>query len=283
MSEGLLVLHHGPCWDGLAAAFVVRLVYPEAELVACTPREPPPLDKCRGRDVVVLDVCWAPPELGRLLAVCCSLRVLDHHQSAIDMGAHLVRGVTIDVNRCGIELAWDHFCPPHAMPQWLHYLGLRDRWLHRADPDADAFCAGLPAEPSLPLLQMLWDYPDMVYDFAARGRQQIAERDARWASLAAGVVEMRWQRPDGTMQPLLVVPAEPADVSDLGHWLCDRRPDCIAVLWRGATVSLRSHERGPSVLPLAAAYGGGGHVHAAGFQHQADSPSVLFINGGTPP
>lgn len=258
-----LVLYHGGCTDGFAAAWVawlslgvsaeyVPVSYGHAGADVVVP-------DLSGRDVYVLDFCMSRDQLLRMHAVAKSLRVLDHHKTAEEA----CRGLdfcTFDMQRSGARLAWDHFFGAHT-PWLVSYVEDRDLWRHALpmSREVNAYVRLQPQEFAAWSAMLRAG----VGEAAACGRSVLMATDSY---VAAMVPHARVQTFAGH-EGVLVVNAGPVHVSELAGRLAESAPFGVAWFQRGDGLyqySLRSR-RDFDVAAIAERYGGGGHKNAAGF------------------
>jgi len=263
-----LVLYHANCWDGFCAAFVLWKHYDgaiDARPVRYGDPLPDPLDTVV-RSVFVVDFSWPLVELRALAAESARLHVLDHHRTAITAlrGQSLGPFATLDLREdwSGAHLVWSRYGPTETLPWLVAYTEDRDLW-RWALPDTREINAALR---SYPLDFELWDSwgPDVPPTFVAEGAAILR---AEAAVIERHVRHAQRNVPFAGHEHVSVVNATSLQ-SEIGHALA--KDAFFAVCWfedrHGDTVySLRSAEHGADVSAIAARFGGGGHVHAAGF------------------
>jgi len=268
-----LVLYHASCWDGFCAAWIARKALGEIEAVPVQYGQPPP--DVTGRVVYVLDFSYSREVMDRLATTARRIVILDHHRTAMDAldGLHQPESgidVWFDMNKSGGRLAWEWFTinghnlptPHQPRTPWLvEYTEDRDLWRH-ALPDSEAVNAALR---SYPLDFALWDDFEQrpVASFVTDG-QAIRRRERQ--IIDSHVSHAREQEMDGYR--VRVVNATVL-FSEIAGELAKDRPfgACYFDRQDGKRVwSLRSAPDGVDVSVIAKAHGGGGHVHAAGFE-----------------
>lgn len=267
-----LVLYHGRCADGFAAALAAWRFYGgRAECVGLTHgqvqslQDLPPL---AGRFVYVLDFAFGPELLAAIAAQAARLVLLDHHKSAAEQLAGFecrCGAVHFDMDKSGARLAWDYFFPEQPLPDLVRFVEDRDLWHWRHEQTA-GFVAALDLEPfDFARWSEIADFSArQVQDFVARGRAM----DEKFRHLAQDVA--------CAAQPLvfngqagLMVNAPGAFHSLVGE-IVSQRSGSFALMWTVAEdgqvkVGLRS-QRGYDCSPLAVSMGGGGHAQACGFR-----------------
>jgi oligoribonuclease NrnB/cAMP/cGMP phosphodiesterase (DHH superfamily) len=284
----ILCIYHGQCADGFGAAWVVRkaLGTENVEFYPGVYQEPPP--NVAGRDVILMDFSYKRPVLDEMARAAHSILILDHHKTAAADLADLppapkwsiwqgcgigddpplsiglrVRAV-FDMDRSGAGMAWDYFFPGEARPALLNHIEDRDLWRFSLDGtreiQANIF--------SHPYDFEVWDrlMGDDPQSLRAEGLaierkhfKDIAELvKATQRSMVIGGVEI----------PVANLPY--TLTSDAGHQMAMAHPSRMACCYwdtpGGRVFSLRSTDDGPDVSAVAKKYGGGGHMHAAGFR-----------------
>src|SRR3954471_6157678 len=129
MGETTLVLYHADCPDGFGAAFAAWCVLGDAaSYIPVRHGEPPPPQVEGGPEVLyLLDFAYPRATMEHLASLVVSVRVLDHHATAAEDLAGLPY-VTIDLDKSGAVLAWEHFHPGRPVPLLLRYVQDRDLW-----------------------------------------------------------------------------------------------------------------------------------------------------------
>lgn len=268
-----LVLYHANCWDGFCAAWIARKAIGDIEAVPVQYGQP--LVDVTGRVVYVLDFSYPRDVMERLVANARRTIVLDHHKTALDAldGLHQPEtgiDVWFDMDKSGGRLAWDWFTmqgyaldgPHQPKRPWLvDYTEDRDLWRHVL-PDSQAVNAALR---SYPLDFALWDQfeqrPVALFvpegEAIRRRERQIIDEHIKHAR----GIELDGHRGRSVNATVLFseIAGELAKGQDFGAcWF--QRQDGKRV-W-----SLRSTPDGADVSVIAKAHGGGGHMHAAGFE-----------------
>lgn len=272
-----LVIYHANCWDGFCAAWIAKKALGDAEFFAANYGQPPP--DVSGRVIYMLDFSYPRDVMDRLLTVARRTVVLDHHKTAMDAldGFHQPEtgiDVIFDMDKSGGRLTWLWFTmmgydigsPNQPRAPWLvDYTEDRDLWRH-ALPESENINAALR---SYPLDFELWDRLGAVQDVIngthlvqegkaiRRAEKQIVDTHVR----NAREVEMCGHRVLSVNATVLFseIAGELAKGRPFGACYFDRQDGKRQ--W-----SLRSDDSGVDVSAIAKAYGGGGHVHAAGFE-----------------
>lgn len=279
--EKPMVIYHGGCWDGFCAAWLAKKALGDIEAIPAQYGQPAP--DVAGRVVYVLDFSYPRDVMERLMTVARRTVVLDHHktaEAALD-GLHMPEcgmDVWFDMSKSGGRMAWEWFSlmqpgffsgPNQSRAPWLvDYTEDRDLWRH-ALPHTHEINAALR---SYPLDFDLWDRFGAVADVVngtflvqegtaiRRAERQIVDNHLRHAR----EVEMDGHRVLSVNATVLFseIAGELAKGRPFGACYFDRQDGKRQ--W-----SLRSDEHGVDVSAIAKAHGGGGHVHAAGFEEAA--------------
>ena len=268
-----LVIYHSGCADGFGAAYAVwKLSGDSCDYFPGVYQEDPP--DVTGRQVFLVDFSYKRPVLEKLAETAACVMVLDHHASAnADLAPYQrERGqppsaglsdkieVVFDQSRSGAVIAWEWFNPDTEIPDLLLYIQDRDLWKFDL-PHSREISMALHSYPQdFAVWDTLMDQTERLYH--------------------EGIAIKRWY--DKALQSLLktarrlviggfTVPAVNANFifsSDLGNLLSEGEPFAAVYVDgpKGRTFSLRSSKTGMNVAEIAERYGGGGHVHAAGFQ-----------------
>lgn len=276
-----VVLYHGD-WDGVVSAWICGLAH------ALHRSEEPPIKFHEARygvapphveaddDVWIVDFCYGALDTLHLLAAARTVRVIDHHQTAIETleESGLRDALTqcvLQLDKSGCGLVWrTRFgdAPPPALVRYvedhdLWRFALPDsreirRWIHSYAPTLGNAALLHSAAPDLK--------PDALFPASVVWEGRAIDR-------ALGtIVDSIASR--ATLEEIggAVVPTanSSALTSDVGAELLRRCPSApFACVWsdepKGRLHGLRSREDGIDVSEVARRYGGGGHAHAAGF------------------
>ncbi len=264
-----LIIYHASCWDGFCAAWLLSTSAPWSEAEWHPARygeEPPPV---AGREVAILDFSYPRQVLERLHEDAIYLVVLDHHKTA----AKDLEGLdycTFDMEKSGARLTWEYLNgfpvlpKPSPIPWIIDYTEDRDLWRH-ALPDTREINAAIRSYP------LTVDTFDVIFcaqprDFVAVGRgilrreQQIVDHHVKRAA------PLELDGHAGRVVNATVLLSEIAGTIAEGH--------AFGACWyeRGGRRQweLRSRDGGVDVSEIAKVRGGGGHVHAAGYEEAAE-------------
>lgn len=256
-----IVLYHGGCWDGFCAAWIARNnELSEAEFLPVQYGQQPP-DVC-GKRVFIFDFSYKRPVMEKLINDCSELYCFDHHKTAELELKGLVNSkakIVFDVSKSGGRLAAEYF----RESSWLvDYTEDRDLWKWVLPSSREIN----EALRSYPLDFDAWDKlhlrnpEELIFEGSAilRASQKIIDSHVSHAV----EMEVGGHRVLGVNATCLIseIAGELAKRSAFGVcWF--RRQD-------GAFIySLRScGDNAIDVSRIAATYGGGGHLRAAGFE-----------------
>ena len=292
-----VVISHANCPDGLAAAWSVRKVYPDAHFhftserditkdtvyVSCLSKEISvsiefPLEQfLKNKKVIIVDYSYSPETILRLLETVSSVTILDHHITANDLNSLKLTkrlDIIIDIKQCGAEIAWDYFNRV-PRPWFMKHIRDRDLWLweHQNSKEFSKmlFKMGLTFDT----LDKLESYSqEYINDLYLEGQRELQYESELILSLTKNYELMKYSD-NGTVYNVAVL-NQPHLQSECGNYLCntafcESRPvDFVALISYSAKskmfrVSLRGHNGSPDLSLIAKSQGGGGHPKAAGF------------------
>ncbi|WP_313299847.1 DHH family phosphoesterase [Diaphorobacter sp.] len=277
-----LILYHGRCADGFAAAWAAWQFYGgAAECVGLTHGQVQTMDDLpalEGRAVYILDFSFAPDILAQIEERVAKLVLLDHHISAQrQLGEYQCRcGVVhFDMDRSGARLAWDFFHAGQPVPDLIRYVEDRDLWRWQY-AQTRGFVSALDMEPfELSRWQAIAQFtPQESVAFIARG----VAMDEKFRHLAQDIARDAMPLTFNGEQGLMV--NAPGAFHSLVGELLSSESGTFALMWQVGSqgqikVGLRS-QRDYDCSPLAVSMGGGGHAQACGFRMAADRlPELL--------
>lgn len=275
-----LVIYHGHCPDGFAAALSAWLYFDgKGEYLPMTHEQVVP--DVTGRRVYMLDIAFDRAQMERAAAQAQSLTVLDHHQSAADAleGFQCSCGlVHFDMSKSAARLAWAHFHPGRNVPALIAHVEDRDllRWMFE---DSHAYLASLDVGPyNFHRWAGVMRMPDEALKrFMARGLAMHEQACKLALSLAAEATPITLCGQTG-----LMANAPNIFHSAVGELLL-KRCNTFALMWcpesNGSRIKVGL--RGASdfdVIPLAVAFGGGGHPYGAAFRLPLEQLGALVNN-----
>lgn len=284
-----ICIYHAPCQDGFTAAWAVWKRWPDIQFAEGVYGRAPP--DVAGKHVLIVDFSYKRDVLEAMSRSAASITILDHHKTAqadlevfailnpvnaddIDaMVAATQPGLgniraEFDMTRSGAMMAWQ-FCHPGVPAPWLvQYVQDRDLWRFSLEGTRE-IAAELFSRP----------YEFDVWETAAQSLEDPRGLVTR-IKMGAAIerkhhkdvgelldLTMRYMVIGGYRVPVANLPYTMA--SDAAHILAEGNPFGACYFDRGDGLrqfSLRAQDGGEDVSKIAAAYGGGGHAKAAGFQ-----------------
>ncbi len=273
-----LVVSHKNCSDGFAAAFGAWTYFEgEGEYLFMTHDETVP--DVTGRDVYMLDIAFDVAQMERISAQAASLTLLDHHESAANDLRHFqcrCGYVLFDLSKSAARLAWEYFHAGTPVPALIAHVEDRDLLQWMLD-ESEAYLASLDVGPhNFYRWAGIMKMPAQAYTrFMERGRAMRDQARKVAQELAADAVPVVLSGQHG-----LMVSAPDKMHNDVGALLVARSAT-FALMWcleKGQSrvkVGLRAAP-GFDAIPLAKAFGGGGHAYAAAFRLPVERLSELL-------
>lgn len=289
MTRPDICIHHAPCQDGFTAAWAVWKRWGhDVEYVAGVYGEAPP--DVAGKHVLIVDFSYKRPVLEALAREAASITILDHHKTAEADLAAFVRPLGLidpfylaseaefmstlpiqarfDMTKSGAMLAWEYCHPGEPAPQLVAYVQDRDLWRFKLEGTREV-SAALFSEA---YIFETWDAYSAHLSYPAGRSLVVAEGSAIERKHHKDIEEllgltMRHMVIGGQRVPVANLPYTMA--SDGANTLAEGNAFAACYFDRGdgyRQFSLRSKPEGADVSEIAAAYGGGGHARAAGFQ-----------------
>lgn len=263
-----LVIWHGGCTDGFAAAFAAW-----RSLGSCCQfkgetymmeGEDRDFDFLKDKVVLIVDFSYPRSVMVEIQKLAKKVLLLDHHKTALKNLCDL-EGCFFDLTRSGAGLAWNYFFPGIDMPMFIQFIQDRDLGYRNGLKDSRAFTSVFyqlefdfelfDKYMDLKLVQNSIDAGQLVVEMVDNSVKEEAKRSSyrRLSGYLVRVINSR------------------NHISDLGHFLSkdpnvrfgavfywDLDKDCCKV-------SLRSDGVRKDVSEIAEEYGGGGHPAAASF------------------
>jgi len=137
----MVIIYHANCCDGFCCAYLLKNLFPDAELLPYNYGTPAPYLK--DQDIIIADFSFSREECLELKKNNKSLLILDHHKSA----AKELEGldfVVFNNEKSGARLVQEHF---NIGPNWLiDYTEDRDLWRHKLE-DTEEINMGIRCFP----------------------------------------------------------------------------------------------------------------------------------------
>jgi uncharacterized protein len=291
-----ICIHHFPCDDGFASAWVARRKWPDVITKGMNYGVGIPDIDVTGKRLLIADFSFKPDVLRELAAVADSIVILDHHKTAqADLadfavtlcgGAHFVASdmdgvfrdldeigrskivAYFDMERSGASMMWDFCFLGDPMPVFIQFIEDRDLWRFKLK-ETRAFSLYLR---SFPYDFAVWDQvAEAINADADRVIAEALSIERFYDRKLAEMVPTATLKRIGRWDDVPVAHAPYAFASDLAHELLKEHPDApfVAVVvdaYGARTYSLRSEDGREDVSEVAKTFGGGGHRNAAGFR-----------------
>lgn len=272
----MIVIYHKNCNDGFCAAWLLKRYYPNAIFHAANYAEAPP--DTYGHAVIIADFSYPRDVLIKMheTAIASADRlfvhpikgkhprfhVFDHHKTA-QANLEGLSFCTFDMEKSGARLIADH-------------LGVKDNWLvdYTEDRDLWKWSLSLSREINAGLSSYPLDFDvwNRIYEAGPTHLIQEGKAILRYQqnvvdTHVAKAVIQRWPATLG--YHLVPVVNATTMFSEIAGKLAEGQPFAAAYFRREDgkyQFSLRSDPNGMDVSMISKAFGGGGHIHAAGFE-----------------
>lgn len=293
-----VVFYHAECYDGFTAAWMVRdgfiRVYGEnwvrAHMTFIPVKYGQPGTRSlndfhfdiKGKNVIIVDFSFIPDIMRLIIDVAETTFIHDHHESAIKSLQDLVKQ-TRDVRRedvywdlrndkSGALLAWEFYNGRTKNLKFAQYVDDRDRWQWKLPQSKQINAWIMSFDFNFDAWYMLADELNDDFSFSealAEGRGILRKflQDCTIIS-RNGMLRNRIITAGGQNYAAWVCNAPFIHASDISD-LAKKEWSEVIVTWcvladNTVQFSFRSSDTGPDVQAIAKAFGGGGHVHAAG-------------------
>jgi len=267
IDKPIVVLYHGKCPDGFAAAYAAWKKFGDtAEYLPVNYGEAPP-EGLENREVYIVDFCYESSEQMNALAKSTKhLVVLDHHESNKKMVGSVTEHV-YDASRSGATIAWSYFHPDTPVPRLMTYL-----------EDGDLYRYSLPETRNIFSYLLVLPFDFAQWDTLVRGleddteRAEILKKAETYTEFFNAFAQMSVERAkkvrfEGYEVYFVATHPNITVKSFVGNKLYTKLPPFAIIVTahpNGFGVSLRG-DGSVDVSKIAEKYGGGGHPGSAGF------------------
>ena len=289
-----ICIYHGNCLDGFSAAWVVHQKYGDSlDYFAGSYNKPPP--DVTGKHVIMVDFSYKAPIIREMQKQAKSIIILDHHETAkkelaefdsfpLPILAELKpRGCVVhfDMSYSGAVLAWKYCFPGKIIPRFLLHIQDRDLWQFKM--------------PSTKEINAVAFQREFTFENWSTLKEACITDKSREPLIVEGGIILKTI--DSQIDKLLAMPYRTVKIQEytvsavnVPKYLCSELLNRLAVgrLFAASYVDtathrlwdLRSAKDGINVEEIAAKYGGGGHMHAAGFStdHNWFGDDVQAVN-----
>jgi len=265
-----ICIYHGNCTDGFAAAWAVNQKYKEENIVfkeGLFGSVPPDVT---GMDVIIVDFSYSRKELSKLCRSAKSILLMDHHLSSFNDLLGLddeISNLTLifDMERCGCQIAWDHYFPDVVPPKVFDNIADRDLLKYKLLNTRYVSAYAFSSEYSF----QKWDWimDEQNYDEVVTVGEILDNKVQKNVVGLANHAQIKLYRD----MPIVVANAPEFYACDLARVLLDSHSKVAfaAIYYVNGSgkfkVSLRSCTKGINVEEVATRHGGGGHRNASGF------------------
>lgn len=281
----MLCIYHVADSDGKGSGAIVRTVYPEIELMGLNHDMEVPYDEIRKHDKVIVCDFALPIDFMFELNEKIDFTWIDHHASVINeynekvATGHYkeIKGLR-KIGTAAIVLTWQYFYPDKEVPEGVILLGKNDVFDLRDDrvrPFEYAFQSNGVNKPTDEIWDKLFDGRLSVADTVEKGRAILSWIKVRNYRLVRSMAfESEYQ---GLKCICANMPQGYSEFFDSLENIKDY--DFMVNFFMNKNnrwnLSFYSDKDNIDVSKIAAAFGGGGHVHAAGASKLEKLPDFL--------
>lgn len=296
-TSDILVIYHGKCPDGQVAAWAINRKFRDPSIQyypGVYGKAPPPVE---GKHVILVDFSYSKEVIESIAASAKSVLILDHHASAqralgdfpqlqssnwedylreVEGERGAIR-VKFDMEQSGAGLAWRFFHPQANADPWLVlHIEDRDLWRYRYEDDTEKVYYYLTSFP------FSFEKYDEIHASLPEDRQGPAYDRLMVEGTALLRLRMRDTLDSLDYGPMIMtIGGYEVEVFNVIYPLCSMTAGEAAKKKNapfaasyfdepgGRRFSLRSRKDSATAVDvsvIAAKYGGGGHVNAAGFR-----------------
>jgi len=279
--NGVVCFYHGNCFDGICAAWVVSLKYPDAEFIPVNYGDMGLMQSIQqdcfenaniNTHYVVVDFSFPRDLMIQMANKAKSMIVLDHHQTN-QKDCEGLDFCKFDMAESGASLAWKHFFPTEPMPKIVQYVADQDLWKFELPYSREINAYIQLFDMILENYNYLWKILDspMGLEIAVIGGQAIKQYKD---TLVKRIVKSH--RILDILGHRVAVVNSPVLMSEVGEALA-RLPGVIfgAYYFQRSDGMVQWGARSIGdfdVSIVAKKFGGGGHKNAAGWQVEGKNP-----------
>jgi len=263
------VLHHRDADGFFAAAAAYHVLKDGAEYISVQYGEEFPLKDLSANDeVYIVDFSYSRAILDDVYNTVGKLVVLDHHKTAEAELAGTPYFV-FDLQKCGSTLAWEFFRPNEQMKEIYDYVEDHDLYRHKLD-NTKTVMEGLYLldMSDIPTLYSYIESDAFVLDLVSKGCVLLQAKERQVDNFTNNPETHRtviWEN------HRTVVYNTGVNISEIGHKFNQEEDVDMTISYffmrTDIVFILRSNNAADvDVIDIALKYGGGGHMHAAGFK-----------------
>lgn len=270
-----LVIYHGNCADGFAAAWCFWSKHHENfDYFPGVYQEPPP--DVTGKTVYLVDFSYTRPVMEQLTRDARQVYVIDHHKTAMENLEGLDKEYSnltlhFDMEKSGAVLAWEFLNPKVTPPRILLHIQDRDLWKFKLPHTREIQAVLFSHEYDFELWDSLINLQGTEIDRLADQGKAIERKHFKDIKELVTVTKRRLEI-GGHSVWCASLPY--TMVSDAANLMCGDDSIFAGCYWDtadGRIFGLRSlAPDGIDVGAIAKLYGGGGHKHSSGFKVPRD-------------
>jgi len=265
-----IVIYHGGCSDGVAAAWCFFKIYGSMyEYHPGVFNETPP--DVENRTVFLVDFSYDYETMRTICEQANKVVLIDHHKRSLEIAEKVKSEYSnLDTDSSSTEhsgaiLAWNYLNGSFMivpMPKLFKYIEDRDLWSFKLEKTQAVMSAVRSYETDILIYNFLFEKEiSELYEeglVLQRAEKKIIKQLVSGSTVQCSIL--------GYTVPVANAPG--IYTSEVGNILCKGYPFAIVYFDFGGEkhISLRSDKQGIDVSEVAAVYGGGGHPHAAGFK-----------------
>lgn len=220
-----LVIYHGGCADGTAAAWCFWrsvLNKDSSKLHYGKFGENPP--DVTGKHVVFVDFTYPLEIIEHMLLTAASIEVFDHHKTAIPLGV-LIKNpkftLILDNSRSGAQIAWDYLNSDMPRPWYIEDIGDRDLWTWKI-PESKESTTGMFAMNYYESMESFDKLQNTNRsEFVLGGRAVLSNEERNIQSIVKRAIPCvtKFDKPDGSPWKVKLVECEHMQASEVGSRL----------------------------------------------------------------
>lgn len=291
-----IVIYHDNCADGFASAFIVWYYYrkigklEKANMINYLPSNysnanellfSALIDRCNNKNILICDFSYPYPELLKIMEVCSTFMIIDHHKTSRDALTKLEDKYKIFMmERSGAGITWDYFFPGEPLPLFIAHIEDRDLFRFTLQ-DTNKFVTYFYEQPfDFNSWEKYLD-EERVYEAISKG--------SNWLEYQQAIIGHVLNKAYPVIQSInnelrIVVYSNTSELkSDIGHQLLEKFPFCdFSAIWHYEAeknktyYSLRSTDSRMDCSLIAQNFSGCGHRNASCIAFDACVPYLPY-------
>lgn len=291
----MIAFYHSRDLDGWCSGAIIKLKYPDCELIGYDYGQPFPFYKCWNQEVIMVDVSLQPLRKMIDLSSICKLTWIDHHKGAIDdyniaLQKEIINvtwkiNAVLDTKLSACELTWKYLFPNMPIPTAVTLLGRYDTfrktegfWTETINFQYGMrlICNSPETFPKVFLFDEMVLYSQIEHvmkngEIVLKYQSQVDESTAKKAFII-----------DFEGHPALTVNGIQFNSQAFKSVYDPEKHDIMMMFQYEPSInqwkfSIYTEKEGIDCAAIAKKYGGGGHPKAAGFQLTNDAFNDLIF------